>query len=196
MQMQMQMETTLIHPTMPPVSAVSEQALPEPAWTEPRWYAAYTAARHEKKIATELARQRVESFLPLYASLRRWRDRRVQLELPLFPSYIFVHLPLVERLRVLQVPGVVRLVGFSCSPVPLPDAEISRIHCILQNQFRAEAHPYLTAGKRVRVKAGPLAGWEGTIVRRKNKNRFVVTVELLQRAVAIEVDGLELEHLR
>lgn len=181
---------------VPSVPTISQCPLPLPSLTESRWYAAYTSARHEKKIATELARQGVEYFLPLYNSVRRWKDRRVQLELPLFPSYIFVHLPLVERLRVLQVPGVVRLVGFSGTPVPLPDSEIARIHSILQHQVRPEPHLCLSAGKRVRVTSGPMAGFEGIIVRRKNKQRFVLTIELIQRAVAVEVNGLELEAVR
>jgi transcription antitermination factor NusG len=174
----------------------SEDPLAVPFLTESRWYAAYTSARHEKKIATELTRLCVEHFLPLYTSVRRWRDRRVQIELPLFPSYIFVHLPLVERLRVLRVPGVVRLVGFTCSPVPLPDSEITRIRSILHDRFRAEPYPYLTTGKRVRVKTGPLAGWEGRVTGRKKRNRFVVTMALIQRSVAIEIDGIDLEQLR
>lgn len=89
-----------------------------------RWYAAYTAARHEKKVAAELKYRNLESYLPLYGSVRRWKDRRVQLELPLFPSYIFVRIPLAERLRVLQVPGVVRIVGFGGSAIPITDREI------------------------------------------------------------------------
>lgn len=170
------MVATSIRTTMPPVPTISHYPLPSPSLLEARWYAAYTSARHEKKIATELARLGVAYFLPLYNSVRRWKDRRIQLELPVFPSYIFVHLPLVERLRVLQVPGAVRLVGFSSSPVPLLDSEIARIRSILQNQFRAEPHPYLAKGKRVRVTSGPIAGFEGIIVRRKNKHLFVLTI--------------------
>jgi len=146
-------------------------------------------------VAAELKHLSIESFLPLYSSVRRWRDRRVKLELPLFPSYVFVHLPLFERLRVLRVPGVVRLVGFSKTPVPLPDDEIARIRTILHDQIRVEPHPYLTVGKRVRIKTGPMEGLEGIIVRRKNKLRFVVTVELIQRAVAVEIDGIEIESV-
>ena len=81
-------------------------------WMEPRWYAAYTSANHEKKAATELERRGVESFLPVYTSVRRWSDRQKEVKLPLFPGYVFVHLPLRDKLRVLQVPGVARLVGF------------------------------------------------------------------------------------
>jgi len=168
---------------------------PTNALTTVHWYAAYTSANHERKIAAELERRSVECFLPVYDSVRRWKDRRVQLEMPLFPGYIFVHLALQDRLRVLQIPGVVRIVGFSGGAVPVPEMEISRIRGALKQALRAEPHPYLTAGRRVRVKSGPLNGMEGIVVRRKNKVRFVLSVELIRRAVAVELDGAELEHL-
>jgi transcription antitermination factor NusG len=154
------------------------------------WYAAYTSANHEKKIAAELRRRSVECFLPLYDSVRLWKDRRVKLEMPLFPGYVFVHFSLQERLRVLQIPGVVR---FSDGPISVPDVEISHIQNILSQRFRAEPHPYLTVGRRVRVKAGPLTGLEGILQRRKKKYRFVVSVEMILRSVAIEMDECDLE---
>ncbi len=129
--------------------------------TEIHWYAAYTCANREKKVAAELEKRSVEAFLPLYNSLRRWKDRRVRLDLPLFPNYVFVHLQLAERLRVLQVPGVVRLVGFSSAACPVPEIEIARIRNILDRGVRTEPHPYLTAGRRVRVKTGPLSRYAG-----------------------------------
>ena len=91
---------------------------------ESRWYAAYTCANHEKRVREQLEQRSVESFLPLYETVRRWKDRRVRLQLPLFPGYLFVRMAVVDRLRVLQVPGVVRLVGFSGQLAPLPDEEI------------------------------------------------------------------------
>src|SRR5712671_5761651 len=97
-------------------------ALPA-VWAEQHWYAAYTCAQHEKRVAAELRMREVEHFLPLYSSVRRWKDRRVQLELPLFPGYVFVRLALLDRLCVLQVPGVARLVGFGCLPQALPDEQ-------------------------------------------------------------------------
>jgi transcription antitermination factor NusG len=163
---------------------------------EVHWYAAYTSANHEKKVAAELQRRSVECFLPLYSSVRRWQDRRVKLELPLFPSYIFVHLPLQERLRVLQVPGVVRLVGFGNCAAPVPEIEITRIRDILNQGLRTEPHRYLTAGRRVRVKTGPLVGLEGIVVRRKNQLRFVVSVELIMRSMAVEVDLADIEPVQ
>ena len=163
--------------------------------TEPHWYAAYTCANHEKKAAAELQSRSVEHFLPLYASVRRWQDRRVKLELPLFPGYVFVRLPIQERLRVLQVPGVVQLVSFGSTAAQVPDADIERIRRILQSGIPSEPLPYLAVGNRVRVNAGPLLGLEGIITRRKNGVRFVVTVEMIQRSVAVELSGMELETL-
>lgn len=181
------------------ISALAEGAalapLAHPVASQVFWYAAYTAANHEKKIAAELDRRAVECFLPLYNSLRRWKDRRVQLEMPLFPGYVFVRFAVQDRLRVLQIPGVVRFVGFGNGAIPVPEQDIARIRLILDQGFRAEPHPYLTARRRVRVRSGPLAGMEGIVVRRKSKTRFVLSVALIQRSVAVEIDGLELEPL-
>jgi transcription antitermination factor NusG len=164
-----------------------------PAGDTLRWYAAYIFPNHEKRVAAEIGRRSVESYLPLYCSVRRRKDRRVKLDLPLFPGYVFVHLALKDRLRVLQVAGVVRLVGFGSCAAPVPDIEIARIRDILGQGLRTDPYPFLTAGRRVRVKSGPLAGQEGFVVRRKNSTRFVLTVELIRRAIAVEVEGLELE---
>src|SRR5437016_1067366 len=98
---------------------------------EPRWFAAYTSANHEKRVALQVAQRSVEHFLPVYESLRQWKDRRMRVELPLFPGYVFVRLALRDRLRVLQVPGVVRLVGFNGVPSPLPDGEIESLRLAL-----------------------------------------------------------------
>jgi transcription antitermination factor NusG len=158
-----------------------------------RWYAAYTSANREKRVAEQLSVRAVEHFLPVYASVRRWKDRRVTLALPLFPGYVFVRLAMRERLRVLQVPGVARLVGFNGLPTALPEREIEALKAGLAGGVRAEPHRYLTVGRRVRVKSGPMAGMKGILTRRKNGERFVITVELIRRSVAIEMDGVELE---
>ena len=163
------------------------------AYNEPRWYAAYTCSRHEVKIAEQLARRSVEHFLPLYQSVRRWKDRRVQLQLPLFPGYVFVRLSLRDRFRVLQVPGVAKLVGFNGAPTPLPQEEIETLKKGLVCGVRVERHPFLTVGRQVRVKAGPLSGLQGILVKRKNKVRIVVSVELIQRAMAVDVDVADVE---
>jgi transcription antitermination factor NusG len=119
----------------------------------------------------------------------------VQLQLPLFPGYIFVRLALHDRLKVLQAPGVVKLVGFSGTPSALPQAEINALRTSLAAGVRAEPHPYLTVGRRVRVKSGPLAGMEGILKRKKKQDRLVISLDLILRSVAVEVSALELESM-
>ncbi len=155
---------------------------------EPHWYAAYTCAQHEKRVAAELHTRTIENFLPLYTSVRRWKDRRVTLELPLFPGYVFVRLALCDRLRVLQIPSVVRLVGFNGQPAALPDEEMEILRSGLCQSLRAEPHPFLTVGRRVRITGGPFAGLEGVFKRKKSSLRVVVSLSLIQRSVAVDVD--------
>jgi len=166
------------------------------AFCEPFWYAAYTSANHEKRVAGHLTRRSVEHFLPLYESVRRWKDRRVKLQLPLFPGYVFVRLALRDRLQVLQVPGVAKLVGFSGTPAQLPQGEMEALRASLGNGVRAVPHPYLKIGQSVRVKSGSLAGMEGILARKKNGARFVLSLDLIMRSVAVEIDVAELEPLR
>ncbi len=179
--------------TIPPPAVLGpEPGLPV-AHLEPRWYAAYTCANHEKRVAEQLRERSVEYFLPLYECVRRWKDRRVNLQTPLFPGYIFVRVALRDRLRVLQTPGVVLLVSFAGHPAPLPQEDILAIRNCLSYGLPVEPHPYLRAGRRVQVKCGPLQGLEGMIVRRKNRSRFVLSFELLQRSVAIEMNAMDLQ---
>lgn len=168
---------------------------PPASYWEPFWYAAYTSANREKRVAEQLARRSLEHFLPLYRTVRRWKDRQVQLQAPLFPGYVFVRLALRDRLQVLQVPGVANLVGFSGIPAALPQEEIDALRTALGSGTRVEPHSYLTAGRRVAVKSGPLAGMQGILVRKKNQERFVISVDLILRSVAVEVDGLELDAI-
>lgn len=160
---------------------------------ESHWYAAHVCSRHEKQVARQLEERRVSCFLPVYRSVRRWKDRRKELDLVLFPGYVFVHLDLKDRLRVLQVPSVVRLVSFNGQPAPLPDSEIEALNNGLAGGVRAEPHPYLKVGRRVQVKYGPLAGAQGILVRRKDKFRVVLSIDLIMRSVAVEVDEADVE---
>src|SRR5882724_8277728 len=153
------------------------------SFLEPHWYAAYTRAQHEKHVAAELGTREVEHFLPLYSSVRKWKDRRVKLDLPLFPGYVFVRLALRDRLRVQQVPGVARLVGFGGTPVALPGEEIEALRRGLARGVSAVPHPFLSVGRRVKLNNGPLAGMQGILLRRKGNFRVVISIELIQRAV-------------
>lgn len=164
-------------------------------FVEPHWYAAYTSANHEKRVTAQLRERSVEHFLPLYESVRRWKDRKVKLQLPLFPGYVFVQLALRDRLQVLQVPGVVRLVGSNGMPCALPQEDMEVIHNCLNQGCNVVPHPYLQVGHRARVKTGPLQGLEGIILRKKNKTRFVLSFKLIMRSVAVEIDGIELQSV-
>jgi transcription antitermination factor NusG len=152
------------------------------------WYATYTNPRHEKLVAQQMEARHIESFLPLYRSVRRWKDRRKQLELPLFPGYVFVRISLRERLRVLNLPGVIHIVTFNGRPAVLPESDIESLREGLSKNAVVQPHPYLKVGRRVRVMAGPMYGIEGILVRRKEKFRVVINIDLLMRSVAVEVD--------
>ena len=159
------------------------------------WYALYTYPRHEKRIAEQIENRRFCCFLPLYRSVRRWKDRRKQIDQVLFPGYVFVQMALEDKLRVLQLPGVVRLVTSKGRPVPLSTDEIETLRDRLSRHSKLEPHPYLRTGRRVRVRRGPLEGLEGVIVRRKESWRFVFSIDLIQRSVAVEIDEADLEAM-
>ncbi len=162
---------------------------------EPHWYAAHTRARHEKRVAEQLASRHVEFFLPLYLASHRWKDRTARLELPLFPGYIFVRLPLQQRRKVLGIPSVVSLLGAHGAPTPLLTSEIESLRSGLEAQLRAVPLPYLKIGRRVRVKNGPLRGAEGILLRKKDKFRIVLSIDLIMRSVAVEIDATDVDPL-
>ncbi len=163
---------------------------------EPHWYAVHTRSRHEKRVAEQLGNRHVEFFLPLYQASHRWKDRVAHLELPLFPGYLFVRTPLEQRRKVLEIPGVVRLVGSQGTPTPLPGTEIESLRSGLAAQLKAVPLPYLKVGRRVRVKNGPLTGIEGILLRKKDQFRIVVSIDLIMRSVAVEIDAADVEPLR
>jgi transcription antitermination factor NusG len=158
---------------------------------DPRqWYVAYTLPRHEKAVADRLAHHNVETYLPLYSTVRTWNQRRVELTLPLFPGYVFVRLILRDRSRVLKHPGVVRLVGSNGNATPVSDSEVEKLRSTLAI-WKAEPYPFLTPGSQVRIKSGPFAGLEGRIIRRKGRLRLVASFELIQRAILLDIDAAE-----
>jgi transcription antitermination factor NusG len=159
-----------------------------------KWCALYTCSRHEKIVHAQLTAKAVESYLPLYTSLRRWNDRRALVDLPLFPGYLFVRIPLSARLRVLTVPGVVRLVGFNGKLASLAEEEIQAIKTAVALKV-AEPCPYLVEGKRIRVTNGPLKGLEGIVTRRKGKLRAVVSVHSIMQSFSVEVDAVDTQAI-
>jgi transcription elongation factor/antiterminator RfaH len=159
------------------------------------WYVAYTRPRHEKLVAYQLHEHGVRSFVPLYASVRRWKDRRKRLELPLFPGYVFVQLALQCRLDLLRLPGVVDLVRFQGKPVPVVSREIEALLQGLTAASVVHPHPYLQAGRKVRIQRGALDGVEGIFVQRRGQTRVVLSVSLIQRSVAIEIEEADVEAI-
>lgn len=162
---------------------------------ELRWYAAYTRAKHEKRVAEQFTERALENFLPQYESVRRWKDRKMRLQLPLFPGYVFVRLALRERLRALETPSVVRLVGFNGRPTALPDKEMEGLRACVAAGLAAKPHAHLTVGRRVRIKTGPLAELEGVLIRKKNMLRVVLSLDLIARSPAVEVDAADIERI-
>jgi transcription antitermination factor NusG len=164
-------------------------------YLQERWYAVSTSPRHEKWVACQLHAYEVECFLPLYKSLRRWKDRRKQLELPLFPGYLFTRIALKDRLQVLRIPGVTQLVGAYGRPIPLPEQEIEALRKALANGMYAESHTCLKIGRRVRVNNGPLAGAHGILIRKKQNCRIVISIDAIMRSVALEIDESDVQPL-
>jgi transcription antitermination factor NusG len=157
------------------------------------WFAVYTTCRHEKRVAQHMEQREIEHFLPLYRTQRKWKDgTRAMLDLPLFPGYVFVRIDQSARVSVLEVPGVVSIIGTASRPAPLPDFEVETLRAGL-DPIKVEPHPLMTIGQRVRIKIGPLAGIEGIVVRRKGGLRVVLTLDLLMQSIAIEVNGDDVE---
>jgi transcription antitermination factor NusG len=152
------------------------------------WFALTVKPRHEKAVAEGLLARSIESYAPVYRERRRWSDRIQTVELPLFPRYVFCRYTFADRLKVIRVPGVQSVVGFGGEPAPVQDAEIDSVKALVGSGLAVAPWHYLRVGQRVRICAGPLSGLEGILTREKSGYRVVINVELLQRAVAVEVD--------
>lgn len=176
------------------LSAASSPCLTESVHNH-SWFAVFTKSHHEKKAAEYFQQQQVDHFLPLYSEVHQWTNRRrVAVQLPLFPNYIFVRIGWPERGRVLRVPGVLSIVGTGSGATSLSDFEIESLRSGLP--YRAfRPHPLLTVGSRVRIKVGALEGMEGIMVREKNNLRVVMTVALINQSVAVEVDACDIEPI-
>ena len=172
------------------VLASSEKRLPAE-----RWYAVSVRPRHEKLVRRHLDHQGLNCFLPFYRSVRRWKDRRKELDMALFPGYVFVNIDLRDRLGVLKAPGVLRFVTFQGQPAAVPDFEIRALASSMSAGLQPQPHPYLCQGRRVRVKRGPLVGAEGIMIRRKERFRLVLSIDLITRSVTFEVDEADVEPL-
>jgi transcription antitermination factor NusG len=159
---------------------------------QPHWYASYTCSRQEKRICKALEERQVHAFLPLYQKLRRHNRGTRRVHLPLFPGYIFVRIPVSERVRVLEVPGIVQLVSFRGDPVAIDDMEIESIRRALAVDESAHPCAYIKVGQTAIIESGPLQGLRGRLLRSNSNFRAVLSVELLQKSFIVNVDERDL----
>jgi len=159
------------------------------------WHALYTRYQHEKLVQQILNEKGFETFLPLYQAAHRWKDRVKQVALPLFPSYVFIRGGLDRRLDIVTTTGFHSIVSEGDQAGVVTQSEIDAMRQLVETRLRVEPHPFLKVGDRVLVKSGPLAGFEGILVRKKNQYRLILSVELLQQSVATEVDAYQVERV-
>jgi transcription termination/antitermination protein NusG len=153
-----------------------------------RWYAVYVRSRHEKVVESGLRGKGYAAFSPFYRTKRKRIDRIAELDVPLFPGYIFCHFDANKRLPILMTPGIVGVVGPGNRPEPVEDHEIASIRTIALSGRPVQPWPFLRAGQRIRVQAGPLMGAEGIFLRVKDEYHLVVSITLLQRAVSVVIE--------
>jgi len=159
------------------------------------WWAVYTRHQHEKSVAEMLSTKGFDVFLPLYESMRRWKDRNKMLSLPLFPCYVFVKGGLTRKLQVVSTPGIHMILYRGEQVASIPESEIEAIRAAVEGHYRVEPHPFLKCGDKVRVTRGSLEGVEGILVRKKNLCRLVLSVHMLAQSVAVEVNAADVEPI-
>ena len=162
---------------------------------EHEWWAVYTRHQHEKTVVEHLSANGIETFLPVYQAVRQWKDRKKHLSLPLFPCYVFVRGSFERRVQVLSAPGVFSIVSIAGHPATIPTTQIDAIRLAVGSSLRVEPHPFLRCGDWVRIKSGPLADVEGILIRKKGSYRLILSAELLQKSLAVEVDAFSVEPL-
>lgn len=162
---------------------------------EGSWYAVRTKPRHEKTVAGELDKKGITVFLPLFCALHRWSDRKCQVHLPLFTGYLFVRIvpQLSTRVFVLRTIGVAGFVGARGVGVPIPDGQIQAVRTILREKVAFTPHPFLNVGQKVRIRGGSLDGLEGILQARNGDDSLIVSVESIQRSLAIRITGYQVE---
>jgi transcription antitermination factor NusG len=162
----------------------------------PSWHALYTRHQHEKVVRDALAGKGFEVYLPQYRAIHQWKDRQRELLLPLFPNYVFVHGGLDRMLNVVTTPGVHTVVSWGGRPAEIPAEEIETLRRVVEGPLKVEPYPFLKSGDWVSVKSGPLAGIEGILVRKARGHRLVLTVELLSKSAAVEIDASLVDRVR
>ena len=151
------------------------------------WFAIWTRSRHEKYVRDQLTGQGIEPLLPLVRRVKQWKDRKKEVELPLFPGYCFARFAWKDHLYVLKASGVVRVIGNCGRPEPIPEYEIEAIKKLMTHTLPYDSHPYLHEGMRVRIVRGPLEGVEGVLTRKEKRHRVVILVHLIRQAAAVEM---------
>lgn len=174
----------------------------EPQWSaapvaEPQWYAVHTRSRHEKLVVNQLERRGIKTFLPLISEVHRWSDRRKVVQLPLFSCYAFVHMRLLPELwyEVMQTNGVLGLVGNRGEGIPIPESQIENLRALLSSDVPYAPCPFLHVGQRVRIRGGALDGIEGLLTARNGNRMVVISVEPIQRSIAVRIDQYQVEAI-
>ena len=161
----------------------------------PSWYAVSVRPRYEKLVSRYLDQRGLHHFLPTFRTVRRWKDRRKELNMVLFPGYVFVNIDALDHVGVLQAPGVLRFMTFQGHLAALPTSEIRALALSYSAGLHPQPHPYLRAGAKVRVTRGPLSGAEGVVIRRKERFRLVLSIHLIMRSVMLDIDEADVEAL-
>lgn len=170
-------------------------AIPVVADQRENWYALLTRARHEKIVALRLHERGVPVFLPLVTEVRRWSDRRKLVEFPLFSCYVFAKLPPTNEglVTALRINGVFSVVGMRGEGTPIPDEQIDAVRRLIKERLRWHSHPFLKIGQRVRIRGGALDGVEGILVSRSGESTLVISIDAIQRSLAVRVEGYNVE---
>ena len=178
------------------VSSVSlDLSQPHPQVEAQNWYGLHTRPRHEKIVAQRLEERGVTAFLPVVTEVHRWSDRKKRVQVPLFGCYVFARFTpnRVDRLRVLRVDGVFGLVGAKGEGTPIPDEQIEAVRSLVETQLPWYSHPFLKIGQRVRIRSGVLDGLEGILVSRDDDRSLVISIDAIQRSLAVRIEGYEVD---
>jgi len=152
------------------------------------WYAVYTKSRHEKKVAAAIEDRGFRVFLPLRSVVSRWKDRRKEVQLPLFGGYLFVQIEPQDRVPILQVGGVVQFISNQQGPIAVPEEQIEAIRMLVESGLQYDPYPYVKEGMRLRIRRGPLRGVEGIVIAKRKKHLLVLSVDLIQQSAALEIN--------
>ena len=169
--------------------------IPAESADTPRWYAVWTRSRHEQVVRTQLDEKQVTAFLPTMTRWSRWKDRKKQIDVPLFPGYVFARFEPGERLAVLKCSGVVSIVSFNGEPAPVPDHEIESIRTLVASTLPYDPCPTIKTGTLVEVSHGPLKGVVGRLTRKGTQSRLILSVDLIGQAVSVQVDAADVKPM-